>query len=63
MGFVDRDQHRLAARQHLGKTRYAQTLGSDEQEVEPAGQVVDAGVPGVDPAAAGMDALGAQALW
>ena len=59
---VDGDQRRLALGQHLRETRDRQALGGDEQEVEAALEVVEAGLARVLAATAGMDALGAKAL-
>ena len=61
MRLIDGYQDRLSFREHLGKPAYAQPLRSDEQEVEIAGQVVDAALARSHATAAGMDALGAEA--
>ena len=62
MGLVDGDEGGSALGQHLGKARDAEALGSDEEEIEPARQVIDARLPRVGPRAARVDALGAKAL-
>jgi hypothetical protein len=62
VGLVDGDQGRRALGQHLGEAGHAQALGGDEQEVELAGEVIDAGLARLGAAAAGVDALGAKAL-
>jgi hypothetical protein len=60
VGFIHRDEHRLALGEHLGKTRNRQALGRDEKEIEPASQIVEANLPGRGAVASRMDALGAQ---
>ena len=62
MGLVDRDEHGFAPGEHLGEAGDAQALGGDEEEVEAAGQVVDAGLPGARPIPPRMNALGGEAL-
>ena len=57
---VDGDQGRLALGQHLGEAGDAQALGRDEEEVEPAVEVVDAGLARGAAVAAGVDALHAR---
>ena len=63
MRFVDRYQGGLTPRQHFRKTRDAQPLGRDEQELQAAFQIVDADLARVGAAAAGVNALGAQASF
>ena len=58
---VDRDQNRLALGEHLGEAGDREALRRDEQEVEAARQVVDAGLARRGAVAAGMDALGGEA--
>ncbi len=58
---VDRDEHRLAPREELGETGYAEALRCDEQEVQSAGEVVVARLPRLGTRASRVDPLGAQA--
>ena len=57
MGFVDGDQRWLALGEHLGEAGDAQALGRDEEELQFAVEVVDAGLAGGGAIAAGVDAL------
>ena len=55
--FVDGDERRLALGEHFGKAGDAQALGRDEEELQRAVEVVDAGLAGGGAVAAGVDAL------
>ena len=57
MGFVDGHQRRFSLGQHFGEARDAQALRRDEEELQFAGEIIDAGLPGGGAIAAGMDAL------
>ena len=60
VGFVDGDERRLAAGEHLREARDAHALGSDEEELEVAVEVVAAGLAGVVAGEAGVDAGDAE---
>ena len=62
MRLVDGDQRRVSLREHLGKTRDAQTLRRDEEEVEIALQIVETHLTRFRSIAARVDALGTEAL-
>ena len=57
VGFVDGDQGGLALGEHLGKAGDAEALGRDEEELQGAVEVVDAGLARGGAVAAGVDAL------
>ena len=61
VGFVDGDQAGLALGQHLGEAGNAQAFGRDEQKLQGAVQIVDAGLARRRAVAAGMDALHREA--
>ncbi len=61
MGFVNRDEGRLALRQHLREAGNAEALRGDEEEVELAVEIVDANLPGGGTIASRVDAVGAEA--
>ena len=44
VGFVDGDEGRFAFGQHFGEAGDAQALGGDEEKLQRAGKVVDAGL-------------------
>ena len=51
----------LALGQHFGEAGDAQALGGDEEELQRAVEVVDAGLAGGGAVAAGVDALDGEA--
>ncbi len=55
MGLVHGDQHGLAPGKHLRKARHSHSLGRDEQEIQLAGQIRAARLPGLLPFQAGVD--------
>ena len=57
MRFVDGDERRLALGEHFGKAGDAQTLRRDEEELQRAVEIVDAGLAGGGAVAAGVNAL------
>ena len=57
MRLVHSHQRRLAFGQHFGEAWNAEPLRRDEQELQLALQIVDAGLPGCGAVAAGVDAL------
>ena len=61
VGFVDGDEDGLALGEHLREAGDAHAFGSDEEEVEVAGEVVAAGLAGVVAGEAGVDAGDAEA--
>ena len=61
VGFVDGDERRFPASQHLGEAGNAHALGSDEEELEGAVEVVAASLAGVVAGESGVDARDAQA--
>lgn len=61
VGFVDGDQRGGAAGEHFGEARDAQALGGDEEELEPAFEVVAAGLAGVVAGEPGVNAGYAEA--
>ena len=61
MRLIDGDQARLALRQHLRKSGHAQSLRRDEEKLQLAVEVVDAGLARSPAVAAGMDALHREA--
>ncbi len=66
MRFIDSDERRFAAGEHLGKAGNAHALGRDEEELEVAVEVVAAGLAGVVAGEAGVDAGDARpaaAAW
>ena len=54
---INGNQCRFPPRQHLGKPRNPQPLGSNEQELQPAIQIVDANLPRSRPVPPRMNAL------
>ncbi len=61
VGFVDGDEGGLALGEHLGEAGDAEALGGDEEELQFAVEVVDAGLAGGGAVAAGVDALDGEA--
>ena len=57
MRLVDGDQRRLSLRQHFGEAGHAEPFRRNEQELQFAVKVVDAGLAGGGALTAGMDAL------
>ncbi|MCU1320057.1 MAG: hypothetical protein JWP98_1575 [Edaphobacter sp.] len=61
MGLIDGDEGGFAAAEHLRKAGDAHALGSDEEELEGAVEVVAAGLAGFVAGEAGVDAGYAEA--
>ena len=57
MRFINSDQSRFALRQHLDKAIHAKTLRGDEEELQLAGEIVEADLAGGGAVAAGVDAF------
>jgi hypothetical protein len=62
VGFVDGDEGGCAAGEHFGEAGDAETLGSDEEELELAVEIVATDLAGVVPRESGVDAGDAQAV-